>query len=306
MRCVLTTWLLALLIVCGVAVAAIEDDSRWPRFIRDPNAQVCLGVPLIDDLKDGTATIRCVYRLVLTPQDGAASKPIWGVVTLTASARRDADRRCVHFNDFKVAALSAATMDAADAPMASQWLTTVLSMAPLMIDERELLASLPDHTLPAAKDAGEGSLEEREAALLACLPVLPALPALPVLPAPAADATAAPASQRCTDESFGDPYVGRGNWIHRLREGRWERWSPEHGWVDAHIALEFPAGAPWSMQKDTFELLRARAAATTAGMRRDPRTLEDARARRFEASLRTASQTVSTTQTLFRAPVFPE
>ncbi len=280
-RCVITTWLLALLIGCGLAAAA-DDDGRWPRFLRDPNAQVCLGVPLVDEVKEGSATIRCVYRLVLTPQDVAESDPIWGVVTATASLKRDAADRRVQFIDPRVAALSIATMDSNEAPEVSAMLSMLLGDAPLSIDERELLAFLPDHALPAADSAGEGSLDEREESLLTSLPASSAAPL-------SGEATAG-RNQRCTDESFGDPYVGRGNWIHRLRQGRWERWSPERGWVDEHIALERPAGAPWSMQADTFALLRTRAAATTAGMRRDPRTLEDARARRFEADLRIASQ----------------
>ncbi len=270
--------MLALLIARG-AFAADDQESRWPRSIRDPNFTLCLSTPHIDELKDGTATIRCVYRLILTPQDVGAREPIWGVVTLAAQSRLDAAQHRVVLSGMKVAALSAATMDADDAPAASGWLAGALSGSALFIDDRELLALLPDHALPAPEAAGEGSLAEREAALVQSLA------------ASAADADAS-TDRPCTDESFGDPYVGRGNWIHRLREDRWERWSPEHGWVDAHTALAQPAGAPWSMGSDTIELLRARAAATTAGMRRDPRTLEAARARRFEAQIRTASQTL--------------
>lgn len=262
--------------------SAPETNDAWPRQIRADDGVVCLGTPLIDHLDAATVTLKSVYRLA-TRRPESSDDVVWGVVTITAAPRLKATDGVptLLLHSPRVEAFSLAVADTRDANLTGDRLRAALARASLSLRLTDALALVAETALPTPTGDTQLSLSAREQLLVASIP--PSAPDDAAMPAP---------SEVCSDESFGDPIVGRGLWICRLAGDSWERWSPEKGWVRAWPALPQPAGAPWDMRTDTLDALRARAQGLLSAMRRDPRAAEEARMRRFELSLRRSSQSL--------------
>ncbi|MDA1008506.1 MAG: hypothetical protein O2800_05830 [Planctomycetota bacterium] len=254
-------------------LAASEAIVEWPRRWSNEQTRLTLSTPVVHEVVDGHITFQSVYEIGSTTVDPSQSTSLFGVVTLRGSAHREADGKTITLTNVRVAAMSAASLNPADAPRASELMSSWLRDSLGSMRVSDFLALTVESALP---DAGSDSLTQRETKLLDSIP-------LNVAETAAGSPSSTPIATAALDAE--DLYIGRGNWIHKLSSQEWIRFSPEHGWKKELDAQPLPVGTP-TTNGESIESMRSRARTLLDAMRRAPRQLELARSRRTESVLR--------------------